>query len=68
MRIAAAVYLLATVSGISMAQSQDIPSHIKVTACSPTVRQEIKGIVGHPVIITFPPGDTLGWCRIGQAE
>lgn len=57
MRIATVAYLLATVSGIALAQSQEIPSHIKVTACSPTVRQEIKGIVGHPVVITFPPGE-----------
>jgi type IV secretion system protein VirB9 len=56
MRTAAAP-ILALFASFGIAQAQELPSHIRVTACSPTVRQEIKGIVGHPVVITFPPGE-----------
>lgn len=50
----------------AMAVEDTSLSHIKVVPYSPTVRQTIIGIVGHPTVITFPPGEVI-W-RTVQTE
>lgn len=52
--------LLASVSALafSPAAHADGPSHVKVTACSPLVRQDLLTIVGHPLVIALPPGES----------
>lgn len=35
----------------------DTPSHIRRVACSPFVRTDVVGILDHPTVITFPPGE-----------
>jgi hypothetical protein len=51
--------LLASAASVSMCVGAlaDTPSHIKRVACSPFARTEIVGILGHPTVITFPPGE-----------
>jgi hypothetical protein len=51
--------LLASAASVAMCGGAmaDVPSHIKRVACSPFARTEIVGILGHPTVITFPPGE-----------
>lgn len=53
--------LLATVSAIALGQvaHAEGPSHVKVAQCSPLIRQELKIIVGHPLVILFPKGENV---------
>jgi type IV secretory pathway VirB9-like protein len=34
------------------------PSHVKVAQCGPLIRQELRTIVGHPLVIVFPKGES----------
>lgn len=52
--------LLASVSALafSPAAHANGPSHVKVAQCSPLIRQELLTIVGHPLVIAFPQGES----------
>lgn len=50
-----AVLSAVTMSHAAMAEG---PTHIKVAQCSPLIRQELKTIVGHPLVIAFPQGES----------
>lgn len=52
--------LLAAVSTLALAGAAraDGPSHVKVAQCGPLIRQELTVIVGHPLVILFPKGET----------
>lgn len=51
--------LLASVSAIAFSHCAfaEGPSHVKITQCSPTVRQNITAVVGHPITVVFPQGE-----------
>lgn len=52
--------LLASVSAIAFSHAAlaESPSHVKVAQCSPLIRQELLTIVGHPLVVTFPQGES----------
>lgn len=53
-------FLLATVSVLAITGQAhaDGPSHAKVAQCGPLIRQELRVIVGHPLVIVFPKGES----------
>jgi Conjugal transfer protein len=57
MRFATVLLASAASAAMSCAALADTPSHIRRVSCSPYARTEIIGILGHPTIVTFPPGE-----------
>jgi hypothetical protein len=53
--------LFASISALAFnhaARADGGPSHVKVAQCSPLIRQELLTIVGHPLVIAFPQGES----------
>lgn len=44
--------------GLNYSARAQGPSHVKVVQCSPLIRQELLTIVGHPLVIAFPQGES----------
>lgn len=55
------VLMLATVSAIAFSHAAQAagPSHVQVAHCSPLIRQELKVMVGHPLVVAFPKGESV---------
>ncbi len=57
MRVSTAA-LLASVCGSSLGFA-DEPTHITIVPATPLVRRDVVGVVGHPIIFTFPDNEQI---------